>query len=292
IWEAASSKQVWVYALAAPQTALLGTGVGRLAFSPDGKLLALGGVGNAIRVLDVAEAKQIHAIGHQAPITQLSYACDGKTLLATDRHGVVVAWETAEGKELRRRNPSSRLSSAIALSADGRHFVSYRPTGTIFIHDAITGSESRSVKEVVGFGNVLAVSPDNRLVAFPVIDNDTALIAIYDLIAEKERHRLLPPVGDVDPDGVNTQIPLGVPSRFSFSPDGQFLAAPYDGHRIVLWNVLTGQEHCRIDTGPRSGIVAFAFSQDSRSLIVDHGGTAPGLWETATGSLRRRFGTQ
>jgi hypothetical protein len=60
----------------------------------------------------------------------------------------------------------------------------------------------------------------------------------------------------------------------------------------VLWNVITGAEICRIQTPRRSGILVFAFSRDSRSLVVDYGGDAPGVWETATGKERRLYGSK
>src|SRR5262245_47942906 len=297
IWDVETGKELRTLA---PTSSSRSIGVrtalaGRAAFSPDGKLLALGGEG-ARRLVDVATGKMVNTGGAMAPIVQLSYARDGKTVLAADGFGEVIAWTAGDSKELR-RIPAKRTTNDIALSGDGRHFVSRNVEGAIFIHDAIAGTEARSSAELAGVSGALAISPDNKLAAFPMLNEETGMIAVYDLVAGKELHRLQPPVGEADPDGTNLGIPLGVPTSFSFSPDGQILAMPFDSDKLVLWNISTGTELCRIQM-PRHPtiknvlpILGFAFSSDNRSLLIEFGPDGLGLWETATGKERRQYGT-
>src|SRR5262249_40477155 len=113
---------------------------GRLAFAPDGKMLALGGEGSAVRFFDATKGKELNAEGHLTPITQLSFARDAKTILAADEGRNVVAWNVATGKELR-RTPLAPEFVAFALSSDGRHFAAKHGACAILLRDAIADQE-------------------------------------------------------------------------------------------------------------------------------------------------------
>src|SRR5262249_9431749 len=114
----------------------------------------------------------------------------------------------------------------------------------------------------------------------------------YDFATGKEVHRLRPPTPTVDPDGASVPTSLRVPSALQFSPDGQYLVAPFEGDKLVFWNLGSEREAVRIEASPRSTIHAFAFSRDSRLLVVQVAAEGPNLYETATGKERRRFGTR
>src|SRR5262249_13635992 len=159
VWDVETGKKSWsLVARSVVRPVNVRTSLtGRAAFSPDSKLLALGGEGSAARFFDVATGKEINATGHLTPITQLSYARDGKTVLAADEDRNVVAWDVAAGKELRRISSASNgRTIAFTLSSDGRHFATNGP-GAIALHDAIAGKEVR--REALGnvFADVLAL---------------------------------------------------------------------------------------------------------------------------------------
>src|SRR5262249_32009115 len=123
----------------------------------------------------------------------------------------------------------------------------------------------------------LALSPDNKQFAVVGMSNDTPIVLVYDLATGKEIHRLRPPLPTVDPDGASVPTSLRVPSTLKFSPDGQYLVAPFEGDKLVFWNLATEREAVRIEAPSRSTILAFAFSRDSRSLVVDVGADGPNL---------------
>jgi WD40 repeat protein len=298
LWDVESGKESRKLNVPTP----LGPGGGRflpfraVAFSPDSKLLAVGGMNSAIRVLDVDSGKEVNAAGNQSPIAQVRYARDGKTVLAMDAERTLIAWDAVGGKE-RRRVPGAPDLNLVTLSGDGRHVISSDARGTISIVDALTGKESHTLKYVSPVADALTVSPDNKLAAFSILvddatgtGNQTGLIALYDIAAGKERHRFEPPLRDnYDPDGVLTSIPLGTPTDFQFSPDGEMLIHRFDTNKLVLWNVVSGKEVSRVQT-PGGLIQAYVFARDSRSLVVDYG-AGLSVYETATGMERRRYGT-
>jgi WD40 repeat protein len=294
VWDVETGKKSWsLVARSVVRPVSVRTSLtGRAAFSPDSKLLALGGDGSAVRFFEVATGKEINATGHLTPVTQLSYARDGKTVLAADEDRNVVAWDVASGKELRRSaSASNGRTTAFTLSSDGRHFATNGP-GAIALHDAIAGKEVR--KEALGnvFADALALSADNKQLAVSAQQDDSVLILVYDLATGKEVHRLMPPTPTADPDGPTVPTYLRVPSALQFSPDGQFLVAPFEGDKLVFWRLASGREAVRIEAPLRSSIFAFAFSGDSRSLVVDLGADGPNLYETTTGKERRRFGNR
>src|SRR5262249_51933690 len=74
VWDVGSGKQSWnIVARPVVQAVNVRTIFsGRAAFSPDGKMLSLGGEGGAVRFFDATTGKEIHADRHQSPIVQLS----------------------------------------------------------------------------------------------------------------------------------------------------------------------------------------------------------------------------
>ena len=83
-----------------------------VAFSPDGKTLALGCYNGLIRVLDVTTGKKIAALtGHTAPVRSLAFSPDGTTLASASNDSTVKLW----GAENETASPA--VLSAPAVSA-------------------------------------------------------------------------------------------------------------------------------------------------------------------------------
>src|SRR5262249_49126254 len=79
--------------------------VGRVAFSPDGKLLAVSTVqgirNNFAALFDAASGKELRRLGKDLPAQRgLAFSPDGKTL-ATAGGGLVTFWEVETGKKVR-----------------------------------------------------------------------------------------------------------------------------------------------------------------------------------------------
>jgi WD40 repeat protein len=66
-----------------------------LAFSPDGRTLAVGSYGDArLRLLEIStDQVRRTLVGHQAPILGLAFAPDGRTLASASEDGTVLVWD-------------------------------------------------------------------------------------------------------------------------------------------------------------------------------------------------------
>jgi hypothetical protein len=66
---------------------------GALGFSADGKVLAVGGIDNAIRLWDLQSGRELPPLtGHRAAVRGLVFTADGKQLISLDGGGLRMAW--------------------------------------------------------------------------------------------------------------------------------------------------------------------------------------------------------
>jgi RNA polymerase sigma factor (sigma-70 family) len=177
--------QLWDLATGKEVRRLRGHRVGifRLAFSPDGKTLASGGMGAllglragnersdvcSMRLWDVASGKERSRFGEPHEFVHaLVFTPDGRTLIsggeprgAGDRVSIRL-WETATGKE-RGRIPGHRDRVwSLALSPDGRTLASGSSDGTARLWDWRAGKEIRRLAGHRGWVTAVAFGPGGR----------------------------------------------------------------------------------------------------------------------------------
>src|SRR5262249_44423455 len=117
------------------------------AYSPDGKVLAIGrggeSDGNAGNVWlhNPADGKRIKALtpGHLNGVTNLAFHPDGKHLASCGRDTVVRLWNTADGKVVKelgkpRGGQFKDWIHAISFSADGQWLAAADMAGSVQIY--------------------------------------------------------------------------------------------------------------------------------------------------------------
>lgn len=85
-----------------------------VAFSPDGKLIASGGLDKTIRVWDAASGKLTQTIGgHGDFVYDLRFSQDGTRLMSCGHTGHIILWNVSDANQLRRaKSPSFTFCAA------------------------------------------------------------------------------------------------------------------------------------------------------------------------------------
>jgi RNA polymerase sigma factor (sigma-70 family) len=268
-----------------------------MAFSPDEKVLALGGIRNTIRLFDTNTGNTLHPRdGHTSPVEVVGFLPQGDMVASVGRKRVLA--QTATGKERHRspRWPGYTLSMVLSQSYGNRLLIdpvalagdcslvavpgdsNDNGEATVRIWEVASDREVGSFTADIGSVRCLAFSPDKRILVLACGDNS---IRIWDVAARKEVRRLTGHQGDI--------------FAVAFSPDGKLLASGCTDKSARVWELATGKEMYQLRH--ESSVLAVAFSPDSRSLACaggqqygEKGGdTAAHVWELATGQERVRL---
>jgi WD40 repeat protein len=113
-----------------------------VVWSPDGRHVAAAGVDRSIRVWQVSasEGKLVHSVfAHEAPLTRLTYAADGKTLYSVSEDRSVKAWtsESMTERTVYPRQPEAVLS--FAVRPDHKQLALGRYDGVAILLDEANG---------------------------------------------------------------------------------------------------------------------------------------------------------
>ncbi|WRZ78365.1 hypothetical protein OG251_43280 (plasmid) [Streptomyces sp. NBC_01237] len=230
-----------------------------VAFSPDGRTLAIGDFGDA-RLWDVASGKARTVLTGRDPVDSVVFSPDGRTL-AIGYDEQVRLWDVASGKIRTTLTGHSDSVDSVAFSPDGRT-LAIGDYGQVRLWDVSSG-RARITSRIEGMGSV-AFSPDGRTLAI----GDDEQVRLWDVATGKIRTTLTGDTGWV-----------------AFSPDGRTLAAADGNLSVRLWDVASGKARI-IFTGHTVGVYSLAFSPDGRTLATSGGDWSVRLWDMSTGKIR------
>jgi RNA polymerase sigma factor (sigma-70 family) len=156
-----------------------------LAFSSDGRTLAIGGnsVPDSIRLWDPVREEEIVGLrGHEHNVSCIAFSPDGRTLVSGSADRTVRLWEVATSKEIAVLKGHKREVASVAFSPDGRtvasggvHPVHGEGPNEIRLWDAATGEEIQHFQGHNSGVASLAFSPDGARLASG-LRNSTVLL--------------------------------------------------------------------------------------------------------------------
>ncbi|WP_326829744.1 caspase family protein [Streptosporangium sp. NBC_01810] len=290
-----------------------------VAYSPDGKTLAVSETDGTIRLWDVATRRPIGTplTGHPDDVRGVAFSPDGKTMATTAADKAVRLWDVATRRPLGAplTGHTDAIGSAfnpvngVLFSPDGRTLATAGNDGTVRLWDVAThrplGAPLTGHKNsVIG----LAYSPDGHTLASAGFEGTVHLWDVtahrqlggpFDAAAEFAWTVAFSPDGRIlasaGSDGivhiwdVAAHRRRGEPLtghkehvlRLAFSPDGRVLASAGADGTVRLWNIATHREVATL-TGHRKGVQTVAFSPDGRTLASAGDDGTVRLWDVAT----------
>lgn len=192
-----------------------------LAYSPDGKFLAVGLNRNTILLLDAESLKEVARLAEPYETYQLAFSADSQKLVfGNNGKLIVIEVNTRQKTEI----PAGGISNpvlSVTFSPDGRYFASGNRDGSITLwnSDLIEKVGNQALKYEQGKVRSMAFSPDSRILAAGYSDFG---LVLWDV---DSCQRLTRPLYK------HTNIVFDL----AFFPDGKTLATV--GNEIILWTV-------------------------------------------------------
>jgi WD40 repeat protein len=275
-----------------------------LAFSPDGRLLAVGGASGRVQLRSAATGELLHTlIGHSPTVASVAFSPDSRTLISAGMDHVVRSWDVADGGLVGQVNRGNRWIWSVAFSRNGRTIAAASDDGTISLWSAggdqvsrtLTGHTSGvlsaafspsgltlasgSWDKTIKLWNLQSGSPIRTLIGHTAPVWSVAFSANGELLASggfDATIRLWDPRS-----GQLIRILNGHSSEVrsvAFSPDGRMLASGSEDYSVKLWDVRGGTE-LRTLSGHVDKVITVAFSPDGRTLVSGGNDGTIRMWD-------------
>jgi WD40 repeat protein len=266
-----------------------GAGVRALAFSPDGKTLAVGARG-FVNLLDATTGKSQRrfGFGDSRYINTVAFSPDGSKLASgggesqepsceIDLWKVALGglWGTLREPNLDKQDMNKVLS--LAYSPDGKTLVSAGGDNSRYViklWDVTTLKKRATLTTHMLLPLCVAYSRDGKMLASSgrsagqINEGKPCAIDLWDAATGKERAILKGHTGAV--------------YSVAFGKDGKTLASAGSDETIKLWDVATHKERATLK-GDAGEVYSLAFSPDGMTLASANENSTIKLWDVATG---------
>jgi outer membrane protein assembly factor BamB len=252
-----------------------------LAFSPDGRTLALGTWDGTVKVRELATGKDLPGPPrHKDWVCSVAYSPDGKLLASAGGNefkparndnktsGEVKLWDVTARQEVAPLQGHTNKVFAAAFSPDGKTLATGSADRTVRLWDTATGKERAVLEGHTEAVWSVAFGPDGKTVASAGWDRT---VRLWDAVTGKECGTL---------KGHEEEV-LAV----AVSPDGKTLATGGADWTVRLWDLATEKE-CAVLRGHKGSVTCLAVSADGRTLSSGSGDETVKLWDLTTGKER------
>ena len=230
--------------------------VASLKFSPDGKLLAVGGY-QVVRLFDSATGKPLATLsGHADYVRSIAFSPDGKMLAAAggppQRGGEIKIWDMQTHQPLKTLNGHKDCIYSVAWSPDGKLLASGSYDKMVKLWDAVTGQELKNLQDHIDAVFAVAFSPDGKHLASGSQDRS---VKIWDIASGQRLYTL----SDAS-DGL---------TGIAYSPSGKQIAAAGYDKTIYVWEVGDSEgKLVRSLIADEDSILSLAWTPDGKTLIT------------------------
>jgi WD40 repeat protein len=240
-----------------------------IAISPDGQTAILatdqGTMPSDVILLAVKSGEEIRRFtGHPSAISSVAFSPDGRTAASAGHNGVMILWDVATGKEVRRFKgydgddpDGANVWHYVGFSPDGKSLIATHFNGMIVLWDAATGKEIRHYAGHSMDSLNFVFSGDGRW-AFSGAGDNTAIL--WDVPSGSVVHLFR---------DHSAAIP-----RVDITSDGRFGIAGSADNTTTLWDLKTDAVIRRY----HAGLITPIFAPDNRTALVGIFGNDIELW--------------
>jgi WD40 repeat protein len=234
-----------------------------IAFSPNGKLLAIGGSDMTIKVQDLTSGNIVSTLrGHNKDILSIAFSPDGKLVAAGGADKTVKIWNLSDGNINTVLFGHQDQVWSVAFSPNGKTLASGSSDKTVMIWDIPGGKVVTTLRGHEKGVRSVAFNPDGKRLASGSFDTT---IKVWDIAGNK----------------VITTLHAHEKEVFivAFSTDGKTIASGSGDKTIKIWDIDGGKV---IDTlrGHENSILSVTFSsRNSRILASGSGDNTIKIWD-------------
>ncbi|HEU5100461.1 MAG TPA: hypothetical protein VFU22_15640 [Roseiflexaceae bacterium] len=262
---------------------ITGVVLGPVAYSPDGKTLALG-INNLVVLRDAGTLVEVdpprRLAGHSGQTFVLSWSPDARLLASGAINDPVVRiWDPASGRLVHKLEGHRDWIRSVLFSPDGKTLATGSFDGSVRLWDVSTGELLRVFNGHGGFISSVAFAPDGKSLASSSSDGT---VRLWDTATGQQRSSFQ----------YESQINLASGERvwvtgLAFSPDGKILAAGQANGTVAILDAATGAQQ-RSLTGHTDIVVSRAvqFSPDGRTLATGSFDGTIRLWDPISGTQK------
>jgi WD40 repeat protein len=214
--------------------------VTEVAFSPDGRLLAVSGYWmKDVHLFDLEARKLLHNIPNTAEGQErrsrlwqgagFAFTPDGKALVIGGKNGSFLLADVETGRERLALSETKEVVVNVSLSADGNTALTAHYGGELFLWDIGGEKQLRKLEAKAKYPHFTALAPDGKTVA---LATDDKTIELHD-VAKGLRHKL-----------TTKALVYGI----GFNADGTILNIAESDGRVSSWDTGSGAEKTRLTT--------------------------------------------
>ena len=192
-----------------------------IAFSPQGDVVATGGVDRVVKLWDIRTGNLIGKLeGHSYPVLALAFSPDGTRLVSGSGDTTLRIWDVSNSTEINQLKGHSLYVVTCDWSPDGKRIISGEVDGTIAVWDADRGQLLGRLKDHRTAVHVVKFTRDGQGMASGSSDHS---IIIWKTEGDsfKPERTLIGHEGEV--------------RALSFSWDGKYLASGSSEKELFVW---------------------------------------------------------
>lgn len=241
-----------------------------ISFSPDGRVMAVGGYKD-VRLVDPVSGRIVATLtGHAGVVEAICFSPDGRLLAAAgglaQRMGEIKIWDVRSLRLVRTLTGHTDGIYAAAFSPDGKLIASGSYDYQVKLWEVETGRELLTLKDHTDAVFSVAFSPDGKRLASGAQDRT---VKVWDPATGQRLYTLGGSLGTV--------------TTIAFNPSGNQLASAGEDRIIRVWNLedkggtLAQSIYAHEDT-----ILCLAYSPDGKRLISTSADRTIKIWDPST----------